>query len=54
MDVGHVPQNGNHCDPNTLLVNFHIHKPHNSNENTPSKVVNFTTNLVVRKSVRIT
>eukprot|EP00090_Calanus_glacialis_P042977 TRINITY_DN7611_c0_g1_i2.p1 TRINITY_DN7611_c0_g1~~TRINITY_DN7611_c0_g1_i2.p1 ORF type:complete len:160 (-),score=46.38 TRINITY_DN7611_c0_g1_i2:238-669(-) len=44
MNVGHLPQNVNTCDPTALLAKLHINKPHNTKENTPSKAVNFTTN----------
>ena len=39
-----VSQNGNHCDPAALLAKLNIHKTPTSNQNTPNKAVNFTTN----------
>ena len=44
MDVGHLPQNVNTCDHSALLAKLHINNPRNSDENTPSKAVNFKTN----------
>ena len=39
-----VSQNVHHCDPSSLLAKLNLHKTPTSNENTPSKVVNFTIN----------
>ena len=44
MEASHVSQNGNPCDPTTLLAKLSIHKKTISNENTPNKAVNFMTN----------
>ena len=44
MEASHVPQNGNPCDPATLLAKLNIHKKTISKENTPNKAVNFTMN----------
>ena len=39
-----VSQNGKNCDPAGLLAKLNIHKTPTSNENSPNRAVNFTTN----------